>query len=114
LNELTPKNNVQQQLLAQARQIANDVAQTRLLTVEEHQSVLPPIFLVFLIFWLVVLFFSFGLFAPRNATVVALLLFCALSVSSAIFLILEMDHPLDGVVKASDAPLRKALELINK
>ena len=114
LNEHTPKNKAQEQLLAQAHQIANDVAQTRLMTIEEQQNVLPPIFLIFLIFWLVVLFFSFGLFAPRNATVLALLLFCALSVSSAIFLVLEMNRPLDGVIKASNAPLRKALELIDK
>jgi len=114
LNELTPKNKAQEQLLAKARQVANDVAQTRLMTIEEQQNVLPPIFLILLIFWLVVLFFSFGLFAPRNATVVALLFFCALSVSSAIFLVLEMGRPLDGVIKASNAPLRKALELIDK
>jgi len=114
LNELTPKNNAQQELLAKAHQVANDVAQTRLMTIEEQQNVLPPIFLIFLIFWLVVLFFSFGLFAPRNATVLALLLFCALSVSSAIFLVLEMGRPLDGVIKASNAPLRKALELMDK
>src|SRR5262245_9265651 len=77
LNELTPKNKAQEEFLAQARQLANDIAQTRLMTIEEQQNVLPPIFLIFLIFWLMVLFFSFGLFAPRNATVLALLLFCA-------------------------------------
>src|SRR5262245_30613111 len=114
LTGLTPQNDAQKQLLSQAYQIANDIAQTRLTTIEEQQNVLPPIFLILLIFWLVVLFFSFGLFAPRNATVLALLLFCALSVSSAIFLVLEMDRPLDGVIKASNAPLHKALELIDK
>jgi hypothetical protein len=114
LNELIPKNNAQQQLLAQAHQMADDVAQTRLLTIEQQQHVLPPLFIIFLIFWLAVLFLSFGLLAPRNVTVIGLLLICALSVSSAIFLVLEMDRPLDGVIKASDAPLRKALELIDK
>jgi len=114
LNELTPKNKAQEQLLSQAHQIGREVAQTRLTTIEEQQNVLPPIFLIFLIFWLMVLFLSFGLFAPRNATVLALLLFCALSVSSAIFLVLEMGRPLDGVIKASNAPLRKALELMEK
>src|SRR5215471_4784042 len=93
LNELTPRNKAQEQLLAQAHQVANDVAQTRLMTIEEQQNVLPSIFLILLIFWLVVLFFSFGLFAPRNATVVALLFFCALSVSSAIFLVLGWAGP---------------------
>ena len=114
LNELIPKNKTQEQLLAQAHQLANDVAQTRLLAIEQQQNSLPAIFLILLIFWLVVLFFSFGLFAPRNATVLAVLIFCALSVSSAIFLVLEMNRPLDGVIKASNAPLRKALELIDK
>ena len=114
LNQLTPRTSAQEQLLAQARQLVNDVAQTRLLAIEQQQNSLPAIFLILLIFWLVVLFFSFGLFAPRNATVLAVLLFCALSVSSAIFLVLEMNRPLDGVIKASNAPLRKALELIGK
>jgi hypothetical protein len=114
LDELKPENDVQRQFLVQAHQTANDFAQTRLMTIEEQQKVLPSLFLIFLIFWLVVLFFSFGLLASKNATVIALLLFCALSVSSAIFLVLELDRPLDGVIKASNAPLRKALELINK
>src|SRR5215469_10371501 len=114
LNQLTPKTSAQERLLAQAHQLTNDVAQHRLLAIEQQQNSLPVIFLILLIFWLVILFFSFGLFAPRNATVLAVLLFCALSVSSAIFLVLEMNRPLDGVIKASNAPLRKALEIIDK
>jgi hypothetical protein len=47
-------------------------------------------------------------------TVIVVLLVCALSVSSAIFLILEMNHPLEGVIKVSSSPLRKALELIGR
>jgi len=37
-----------------------------------------------------VIFMSIGLFAPGNATMVASLLVCALSVSGAILLILKM------------------------
>jgi hypothetical protein len=44
-------------------------------------------FLVVMVFWLAVIFASFGLFAPRNATAIANLFVCALSVSGAIFLI---------------------------
>ncbi len=114
LRELTPKNDLQKSLLAQASQIAGDVLQTRLLLVEQQQNELPSIFLVLLIFWLTGLFISFGLFAPRNGTVLAVLLICALSVSSAIFLVLEMNRPLDGFIKVSNAPLRRAVELIGK
>ena len=114
LRELTPKNDLQKSLLAQASQISSDVLQTRLLLLEGQQNTLPASFLVLLIFWLTGLFITFGLFAPRNGTVLAVLLICALSVSSAIFLVLEMDRPLDGFIKASNAPLRKAVELIGK
>lgn len=114
LLELTPTNDFQKSRLAQALQISDDVLQTRLLLMEGQQTDLPATFIVVLIFWLTGLFISFGLFAPSNGVVMTVLLICALSVSSAIFLILEMNRPLDGFIKASNAPLRKAVELIGK
>src|SRR5947208_3784381 len=114
LRELTPKNDLQKSLLAQALQISSDVLQTRLLLMEGQQNTLPSPFLVLLIFWLTGLFITFGMFAPRNGTVLAVLLICALSVSSAIFLVLEMNRPLDGFITASNAPLRTAGAHIGK
>jgi hypothetical protein len=64
--------------------------------------------LVVLVFWLTTLFISFGLFAPRNGTVVASLFISALSVSGAILMILEMYTPYSGLVQVSSAPLRAA------
>ena len=114
LRELTPTNDFQKSRLAQAVQLSDEVLQTRLLLMEGQQTNLPATFIVVLVFWLTGLFISFGLFAPSNGMVLAVLLICALSVSSAIFLILEMNRPLDGFIKASNAPLRKAVELIGK
>jgi hypothetical protein len=114
LRELTPANDFQTSRLAQSLQISDDVLQTRLLLMEGQQTNLPATFIVVLVFWLTGLFISFGLFAPSNGVVLTVLLICALSVSSAIFLILEMNRPLDGFIKASNAPLRKAVELIGK
>ena len=65
--------------------------------VVEAETVPRP-FLATLVFWLTILFTAFGLFAPRHATVVAALLVCALSLSAAIFLILEMDRPFEGFI----------------
>jgi hypothetical protein len=110
LRELTPATDSQRQLLSQAEQISNDMLQARWLLIEQAQSALPVPFLVVLLFWLTMLHLSFGLFAPRNATVIAVLLISALSVSGAIFIILEMNHPLQGTIKVSSAPMRKALE----
>jgi hypothetical protein len=110
LRELTPQTGPQRQLLVEANQIAGDLAQTRWLLMEDAQNELPIPLLVILICWLTVLFVGFGLFSPRNATVVTVLFVCACSMSAAIFLVLEMNRPLDGVIKVSSAPLRHVLE----
>ena len=47
----------------------------------------------------------FGLLAPRNATVLAVLFVCTCSMAAAIFLLLELNHPLDGFIRISQAPL---------
>jgi hypothetical protein len=62
-----------------------------------------------LVFWLTIIFVSFGLFAPDNKTVVAILFLCALSVTVAVFLILELDQPFQGLIQVSSAPLRNVL-----
>jgi hypothetical protein len=49
--------------------------------------------LVTLVFWLIAIFVSFGLFAPRNAAVIICMFISAASVSGAILMILEMYAP---------------------
>jgi len=56
-----------------------------------------------------VTFASFGVYAPRNATVVSVLFIAALSVAAAVFLLVELDGPFDGLIKVSGDPLRFAL-----
>ncbi|MES2659093.1 MAG: hypothetical protein V4689_10790 [Verrucomicrobiota bacterium] len=109
LGELTPQNDAQSQALAQAQQMVNDISQTRWLLVEQTHTELPLPLLLMLVFWLVLLFVSFGLFAPRNATALVVLAVGACAISGAIFLVLEMNRPLDGLIKVSSAPLRNAV-----
>ena len=87
LRSLTPATDAQRQVLSQAEQISGDMLQARWLLIEQAQSALPLPFLVVLLFWLTMLHLSFGLFAPRNGTVITVLLISALSVSGAIFII---------------------------
>jgi hypothetical protein len=110
LRELAPASDAQRQLLAQAQSISGDLVQFRWLLIEQTQNALPKPFLVMVLFWLTLLHMSFGLFAPRNAMVIAVLFLSAVSVSGAIFLVLEMNHPLSGFIKVSGAPMLKALE----
>ncbi len=89
IQELSPRNEVQRSLQAQALKMSIDIGQTRWLLFEQGGRSIPMPFLVLLIFWVTIIFLSFGLFAPPNATVIATLFLCALSVSGAIFMILE-------------------------
>ncbi|MEI6067430.1 MAG: hypothetical protein WCP96_08835 [Methylococcaceae bacterium] len=114
IRELSPQNDSQKYLQSQALQIGTDMMQSRWMLIEQSQTNLPRIFLVVLTFWLTVLFVQFGLLAPRNRTAKSALFICALSISCAIYLILELNNPLEGTIKVSSAPLHKALSLIGK
>ncbi|MEI6065746.1 MAG: hypothetical protein WCP96_00260 [Methylococcaceae bacterium] len=114
IRELSPQNDSQKYLQTQALQISADMMQSRWMLIEQSQTNLPRIFLVVLTFWLTVLFVQFGLLAPRNLTAKSALFICALSVSGAIYLILELNNPLEGTIKVSSTPLHKALSLIEK
>ena len=114
IRELSPQNDAQKYLQTQALQIADDMMQKRWMLIEQSQIDLPRMFLVVLTFWLTVLFVQFGLLAPRNRTALSAVFICALSMAGAIFLILELNHPLEGRIKISSAPMQKALSLIGK
>jgi hypothetical protein len=107
---LSPQSDAQRALQSRALQVSGDVMQTRWLMFGQQagNSIQTPL-LVVLVFWLAALFASFGLFAPRNATVTAVLCVSALSVSGVILLILEMNQPFQGLVRISGAPVRYAL-----
>lgn len=111
---LTPATDLQRQLRSEAEKLSGEMLETRWLLIAQAQRSLPMTFVVVLLFWLTMLHISFGLLAPRNATVITMLLISALSVSGGMFIILEMDHPLDGMLKVSSAPMRKALEHLGK
>lgn len=107
--KLAPKNDLQASLKSQAAGVASDLRQLRWLLFEQSgRSVAMPLLIV-VISWLAIIFLSWGLFAPPNALAIGSLLLAAVSVSGAIYLILELDQPFDGVIQISSAPMRSAL-----
>jgi hypothetical protein len=66
-------------------------------------------FVAILVFWLVVIFVIAGLSSPRNLLVFTVTLLAAISLASSIFLALELDTPVTGLITLSSAPLRGAL-----
>ncbi len=111
--ELSPKDDfhwkVQQQALVTAAELGN---LRWMMFAEKNTSVSVPM-LIMVIFWLTIIFISFGLFAPPNATVIVSLFVSSLSVSIAVWLILEMYTPYDGWIQVSVTPLRTAFEQLS-
>jgi len=115
LRQLSPRNDDQRALRSQALQITVEIVESISPLVQQSgQSSIPMPFLVLLVCWLAIIFFSFGLFTTPNTTVIAVLLVCALSAASALYLMLELDQPYGGLIRISGDPLRNALARIGQ
>jgi hypothetical protein len=112
VRRLSPRDDSQRSLKAEVLRISLEFGKIRASALAREISSIPIPLLVVLVFWLTALFAGFGLFASRKLIVVAALCVCALTVSTAIFLILDMDQPLTGFMKLSDEPLRNAIAVI--
>jgi len=109
IQRLTPQDDAQRAFKVQAAGIASELGQMRWLMFEQAGSSISMPLLLVVIAWLAIIFGSVGLFAPSNATVVASLMLAALSVSGAIFLILELDPPFGGLISIPSKPMTSAL-----
>lgn len=112
IQELTPRTDAQRALQTQAESMVISLGQTRWLLFEQSGSSISTPFLVVVIFWLAILFVSFGMFAPPNGTVIIAMVVSAMSVAGAMFLVLELDHPFSGLIQISSAPLERALAVL--
>jgi hypothetical protein len=70
---------------------------------------IPAPLLAALIMWQTVIFAGLGFRAPRNPIVTTTFFITALLLSSALYLILEMDRPASGLIRISNAPFERAL-----
>ncbi len=109
---LRPVTDEQVWLKSRATDLTESLMEVRFRVIGRIGSSVPVPYLIILVFWLTVTFASFGIFAPRNAAVVTVLLLCSLSVAAAVFLVLELDGPFDGLVKVSPEPLTAVLSFL--
>jgi hypothetical protein len=107
--QLSPQNDTQRSLHQHAISTMYDLGQRRWLMYEQTVSGLPRPLLTVLVVWLGLLFLSFGLLSPPNATAITSLFLGAMSVAGAILMILEMYSPYHGLIEVSPEPLRAAL-----
>jgi len=114
IESLSPRDEKERGLKDHAMARAVELVELRvLLLAQSIPSISIPI-LVTVVCWLFVIFVSFSLLAPPNRTANVSLLVSALSVSGAIFLILELDQPFGGSIQISKEPIVIALSRLGK
>jgi hypothetical protein len=106
-------NPNQRWLQSQALQLVSAIAGARWLMAEQNTIGIAVPLLVLVVFWLSLLFLSFGLFAPRNATAILALFLCALAVAAAIEMTQDLNAPFRGIIRISSKPMKVALNEIS-
>lgn len=114
IQRLVPKDDAQSTFKAQAATTASELGQMRWLLFEQTESSISTPLLVIMVFWMALTYGSIGLYAPSNSTALASQLLAALAVAGALFLILELDQPFDGMVRISSDPMVSALQEISR
>jgi hypothetical protein len=103
----------QRSALANASSIAAELNKTTWLERAEEMDHVQHPFIFILLAWFAILFFSIGLFAPRNGLVIAALVVGALSIAGAVVLIADLDSPFEGILVVSAEPMQEALARIS-
>jgi hypothetical protein len=109
LRELEPKTRQQRAIRAHALRVSGDIEQTRLTLLAQPPDSLSRPFITVLVLWLCFIFASFSMSSKANPTLVIVLLICGFTASTAIYLILELGQPFDGLLQLSSSGLRHAL-----
>jgi hypothetical protein len=112
VSELMPSDPQHVRIAATCLDSYKDVSHARLSVIEDARNQLLDPFYLILVLWLIIMFVCFGLVAPRNALSMAILLLCAVSLSSVIFVILDLSRPYSGIFNIPSRTMRDALDLM--
>jgi hypothetical protein len=95
-----------------ARELYRQTVRQRWIVVDASNGTIPPILIVMLIGWLVIIFASFGYRAPRNVITATSFVLAALLISATLFVIIDMDTPASGLMQASKSPFERVLRVL--
>lgn len=109
VRSLQPTDAVHRTLMSACVEEYSDLLKARWKVVEGARGSISPPFYWVLVVWLAILFGSFGLTARPNAMVATVTVLCALSITIAVFVILDMDEPYGGLFGVPSTSMRNAL-----
>jgi hypothetical protein len=102
----------QDKLRSHAMELWDDIFAGRWLALEHRKGSIPTPLIVVLVGWLTVIFGIFGFSAPRTRSMCVVFALCALSASTAVFVVLDLDTPFQGMVNVSKTPMLDAFRFI--
>jgi hypothetical protein len=100
---------LKQELVPMLAQRMQQTLQDRWNLVASGQPTISWPFLSVMVLWLLLIFAIFGLSSPANAVMYAAIALAAISLSVALWLILDFDSPLSGLLKVTAVPMLDAL-----
>jgi hypothetical protein len=106
---LEARDDTERALKTQAVSLTLELGQLNSLMQAESTTSISKPMLVVVVLWLVIIFLGFSLIAPPNGTANFALIASALCVAGAIFLILELDRPFEGLMRISREPMLNVL-----
>jgi hypothetical protein len=112
-DSLEPKTDRERRLVNKAWDLARKYQDTQMMMTRQLASPFPPHVLTVVVCWAAALFLGNGLVAAPNAVTVIAHLAGAISIATAIFLILELSHPYTGTIRISPAGVDSALRALS-
>ena len=109
LRTLIPKTEEERLSLADVNVAADDVVKITWRQIALGANTFSHPFLLIVQIWLGILFFSWGLFAPRNAIVIGAMFLCAATIAITVMITEDFDRPFEGIVTVSPKPIEDAL-----
>jgi hypothetical protein len=109
VHALDPTDSFHRTEMAACIEHYSDLLNARWKVIEGARPSFSPPFYWVLVIWLSILFGSFGLTAHPNGMVTTMTLLCALSITIAVFVILDMDEPYGGLFGVPSTAMRNAL-----
>jgi hypothetical protein len=114
ISGLDPQDTMHRNLAAECRAIFTGVQQHRWAVIEDAHGSLTRLFLNIVIFWLMLVFVSFGLQVPRKLLAAVVLAIGVVSISSVMFVIVDLDWPYCGLFGIPSDSMRSALAAMSR
>ena len=109
VRSLKPADAMHERMLGDCDQQYSDLIKARWKVIEGTRGSIAAPFYWVLVIWLAILFGTFGLTARPNAMVATVMVLCALSITIAVFVILDLDEPYGGLFGVPSTAMRNAL-----